>query len=143
MDSNLISTKYFTTTGCLLDLVDKRVHVALRDGKKLFGVLRSFDQYGSLILQDTIERVFIEGGYGNIDRGIFIIRGENIILLGELDHEKENDFQNLNLKLYPIDQVLAIQRLELENSAKKEKYRVNKLASLGFNVEPEYKADNC
>ncbi|OMJ25743.1 U6 snRNA-associated Sm-like protein LSm1 [Smittium culicis] len=99
--------------------------------------------FSSLILQDTIERVFIEGGYGNIDRGIFIIRGENIILLGEIDIEKENDFQDLNLKLYPIDQVLAIQRLELENSAKKEKYRLNKLASLGFNVEPEYKADNC
>ncbi|OLY82921.1 U6 snRNA-associated Sm-like protein LSm1 [Smittium mucronatum] len=141
MDSNLISTKYFTTTGCLLDLVDKRVHVSLRDGKKLFGVLRSFDHFGSLILQDTIERVFIEGGYGNIERGIFIIRGENIILLGEMDEEKESQYNGSNLKLYPIDQVLEIQRLELENSAKKEKIRMKKLASLGFNVDPGYRDD--
>jgi U6 snRNA-associated Sm-like protein LSm1 len=36
----------FTTAAQLLDLTDKKLMVALRDGRKLIGVLRSWDQFG-------------------------------------------------------------------------------------------------
>jgi hypothetical protein len=36
----------FTTAAQLLDLTDKKLMVALRDGRKLVGVLRSWDQFG-------------------------------------------------------------------------------------------------
>jgi len=32
----------------LSDTVDKKVLVVLRDGRKMIGVLRSYDQYGAL-----------------------------------------------------------------------------------------------
>lgn len=38
----------------------------------------------NLVLQDTIERIFIEDIYADISRGIFLVRGENVLLLGEI-----------------------------------------------------------
>jgi hypothetical protein len=37
----------FTTAAQLLDLTDKKLMIALRDGRKLIGVLRSWDQFGA------------------------------------------------------------------------------------------------
>lgn len=36
----------FTTAAQLLDLTDKKLMISLRDGRKLIGVLRSWDQFG-------------------------------------------------------------------------------------------------
>ena len=36
------------------------------------------------MLQDTIERVFVGNAYADIVRGLFIVRGENVLLLGEI-----------------------------------------------------------
>ena len=38
----------------------------------------------NLVLQDTIERIFINEVYADIIRGIFLVRGENVLLLGEI-----------------------------------------------------------
>lgn len=37
----------------------------------------------NLLLQDTIERIQVGKKYGDIYRGIFLIRGENVVLVGE------------------------------------------------------------
>lgn len=58
--------------------------VQLRDGKKLIGVLRSWDQFGNLVLQNTILRHFCQGLYGDEPQGLQLIRGENILLMGEI-----------------------------------------------------------
>lgn len=39
------------------------------------------------MLQDTIERIYVGQCYGDIPRGIFLIRGENVVLLGEIVNE--------------------------------------------------------
>ncbi|RUS18577.1 hypothetical protein BC937DRAFT_88606 [Endogone sp. FLAS-F59071] len=83
MDS-ISSGPFFTTSSGLVDCVDKKLLVVLRDGRKLIGILRSFDQFANLVLQDTIERIYVGDCYGDIPRGIFIIRGENVVLLGEI-----------------------------------------------------------
>ncbi|CAD0026626.1 unnamed protein product, partial [Aureobasidium pullulans] len=74
----------FTTAAQLLDLTDKKLMVSLRDGRKLIGVLRSWDQFGNLVLQDTVERLFAQNLYADVDRGLFLVRGENVLLLGEI-----------------------------------------------------------
>ena len=38
----------------------------------------------NLVLQDTIERIFVRDVYADITRGIFLVRGENVLLLGEV-----------------------------------------------------------
>lgn len=86
----------------LLRAVEKIIAV-LRDGRKLIGVLRSWDQFGmfkitvfmilsltvikgNLVLQDTVERYFVHGNktYADIKRGIYLVRGENVSILGEI-----------------------------------------------------------
>lgn len=38
----------------------------------------------NLVLQDTVERLYAGSLYADIPRGIFIVRGENVLLLGEI-----------------------------------------------------------
>ena len=38
----------------------------------------------NLVLQDTVERIFVQDLYADIRRGLFIVRGENVLLLGEI-----------------------------------------------------------
>ena len=38
----------------------------------------------NLLLQDTIERIHVGKQYGDIPRGIYLVRGENVALCGEI-----------------------------------------------------------
>ncbi len=38
----------------------------------------------NLVLHRTIERIHVGKKYGDIPRGIFVVRGENVVLLGEI-----------------------------------------------------------
>jgi U6 snRNA-associated Sm-like protein LSm1 len=58
--------------------------VLLRDGRTLIGYLRSVDQFANLVLHRTIERIHVGKEFGDIERGVFIVRGENVVLLGEI-----------------------------------------------------------
>lgn len=64
--------------------VTEKLMVLLRDGRTLIGYLRCVDQFANLVLHKTIERIHVGNEYGDIPRGIFIIRGENVVLLGEI-----------------------------------------------------------
>lgn len=64
--------------------IAEKLMVLLRDGRTLIGYLRSVDQFANLVLQRTIERIHVGNEYGDIPRGVFIIRGENVVLLGEI-----------------------------------------------------------
>lgn len=62
----------------------EKLMVLLRDGRTLIGYLKSVDQFANIVLQSTIERIHVGQEYGDIPRGIFIVRGENVVLLGEI-----------------------------------------------------------
>ena len=36
------------------------------------------------MLQDTVERLFAQNMYADVTRGLFLVRGENVLLLGEI-----------------------------------------------------------
>lgn len=38
----------------------------------------------NLVFQDTIERIYVGREYGDIPRGIYVVRGENVVLVGEV-----------------------------------------------------------
>ncbi|XP_017759081.1 PREDICTED: U6 snRNA-associated Sm-like protein LSm1 [Eufriesea mexicana] len=98
-------------TATLLEELDKKLMVLLRDGRTLIGYLRSVDQFANIVLHRTIERIHVGKEYGDIPRGIFIIRGENVVLLGEIDRDKERD---LPLTEVSVDDILDAQRREQE-----------------------------
>ncbi|KAJ9559756.1 hypothetical protein OSB04_004916 [Centaurea solstitialis] len=73
----------------LASYLDKKLLVLLRDGRKLLGILRSFDQFANAVLEGACERVIVGDLYCDISLGLYVIRGENVVLIGELDLEKE------------------------------------------------------
>ncbi|KIW14320.1 hypothetical protein PV08_07102 [Exophiala spinifera] len=89
----------FTTAAQLLDLTDKKLMLVLRDGRKLSGILRSWDQFANLVLTNTNERYFVttteqpkpRNLYCDVARGTYLVRGENVLLLGEVDLDKDDE----------------------------------------------------
>lgn len=69
----------------LTQLADQRLLVVLRDGRIVFGVLQSYDQFGNMVLSDTIERLYVDLEFAEEFLGVFLVRGENIVMVGELD----------------------------------------------------------
>ncbi|KAK6535326.1 SM-like, degradation of cytoplasmic mRNAs and positively regulates transcription initiation [Orbilia ellipsospora] len=124
----------FTTGAQLLDLTDKKLVIVLRDGRKLIGVLRSYDQYANLVLQDTVERLYSQNLYADVPRGVYIVRGENVLLLGEIDLDKEDDTP---LQLASVDEIYDAQKAESAQKKQREKKKARKLHSLGFEAENE------
>ncbi|KAL1923071.1 uncharacterized protein VTP21DRAFT_9447 [Calcarisporiella thermophila] len=132
MDPFISSGQIFTTSTGLVDCVDKKLMVVLRDGRKLIGILRSFDQFANLVLQDTIERIYVGDAYGDIPRGIFLIRGENVVLLGEIDLDKEDV---PNLREVPVEEILLAQKQEIEARQRREKLKSRMLHEQGFSID--------
>lgn len=108
----------------IVEELDKLLMVQLRDGRKVIGVLRSFDQFANLVLEgekqlvtracvcqhDPLhdprspppplrlpslpppgakERIIVGTQYAEVPLGVHIIRGENVVLFGEVDAARE------------------------------------------------------
>ena len=86
----------------LLDDLDKRLLLILRDGRHLVGKLRSFDQYMNLILEDTCERMIGNGKYADRLLGLHIVRGDSIVLLGQIDTDEVDAQEQANKGLIKI-----------------------------------------
>lgn len=74
----------------LADSLDKKLLVILRDGRKLIGILRSFDQFANVVLESAVERIIVGELFCDIPLGLYIIRGENVVLIGELDPTRDD-----------------------------------------------------
>jgi len=120
---------YLPGTASLLEELDKKLMVVLRDGRTLIGYLRSIDQFANLVLHRTIERIHVGMEYGDIPRGVFVIRGDNVVLLGEIDLEKED---SLPLKQVSVDEILESQHNEQEQKQEKEKLRQKAMKERGL-----------
>ncbi|KAK6178091.1 hypothetical protein SNE40_012922 [Patella caerulea] len=122
-------SNYLPGTASLVEEIDKKLLVVLRDGRTLIGFLRSIDQFANLVLHRTIERIHVGKKYGDIDRGIFIVRGENVVLLGEVDLQNEN---NPSLEKVPIDDILEMQRAEQLQKQQEEDLKKKALKERGL-----------
>ncbi|KAI9697178.1 MAG: SM-like, degradation of cytoplasmic mRNAs and positively regulates transcription initiation [Candelina mexicana] len=88
----------------------------------------------NLVLQDTSERIYIQNLYADIPRGVFLVRGENVVLLGEIDLDRD-DYIPEPFRQAPIEQVFALQKEEQERLKRTGKVRQSKLSALGFEGE--------
>ncbi|GFR33130.1 u6 snRNA-associated Sm-like protein LSm1 [Trichonephila clavata] len=103
----------------LLQHLDKRLYVWLRDGRMYVGKLRSVDQFANLLLYESFERMYINKEYGDIPQGVLMIRGENVSLLGEM---KEGERWR-----YYVKEMLAA-----EVQKEKKRLKINKLKTLAY-----------
>lgn len=112
-DSEIYSNEqnYLPGTASLIEDVDKQIMVVLRDGRTLIGYLRSIDQYANLLLSSTFERIHVGKKYGDIPKGIYIIRGENVVLIGEVDFKLPVTVEMTKVE---VNEILELQRVEQE-----------------------------
>ncbi|CCK72340.1 Lsm1p KNAG_0J02610 [Huiozyma naganishii CBS 8797] len=129
----------FTTTAAIVSSVDRKIFVLLRDGKLLFGVLRTFDQYANLLLQHCVERIYLEGKYAEEDRGVFMVRGENVVMLGEVDIDKEDEPLTL-LERVPFSEAESTRTLANAQRFKQETDKTKEYARYGLSHD-FYKSD--
>ncbi|XP_035672369.1 U6 snRNA-associated Sm-like protein LSm1 [Branchiostoma floridae] len=128
-----MTMNYMPGTASLIEEIDKKLLVVLRDGRTLIGYLRSIDQFANLVLHKTIERIHVGKQYGDIPRGIFVVRGENVVLLGEIDLDNEN---KLPLQQVSIDEILEAQRTEQLAKQEEEKAKVKAMRERGLQPQP-------
>ena len=60
------------------------------------------------MLHQTIERIHVGKCYGDIPRGVFVVRGENVVLLGEIDAEKTEP-KDIGLTEVSLEEILEKQ----------------------------------
>ena len=52
-------------------------------------VCRSFDQFANLIMEQSVERIVVGSLYAERALGLYVVRGENVVLLGEIDEMRD------------------------------------------------------
>ncbi|CAD6584349.1 MAG: SM-like, degradation of cytoplasmic mRNAs and positively regulates transcription initiation [Tremellales sp. Tagirdzhanova-0007] len=119
----------FTTSGSLVDLVDKKVMVILRDGRKLIGMFRSYDQFANFLLESTRERLHHKLEYADRDLGVLLIRGENVVALGEIDLIAEDE---LPLQQVSLREIQAKIDEEINRRDRDHSIKAKALETIGF-----------
>lgn len=74
----------------LTTFVDKLVTIITTDGRLLVGYLRGYDQTTNLIISGAQERTISpDEPTTTEDLGLYILRGDNVALVGETDEEQD------------------------------------------------------
>ncbi|VDP96679.1 unnamed protein product, partial [Trichobilharzia regenti] len=72
----------------------EKMAISLRGGRMFIGYLRIIDQFGNVVLHQAVERIHVEKKFCDVPQGILLIRGENIIIIGELQEKKVEEKHN-------------------------------------------------
>ncbi|KAF9506392.1 hypothetical protein BS47DRAFT_436226 [Hydnum rufescens UP504] len=90
----------------LAGYVDRQVLLILQDGRTIVGTLAGFDQRSNVILSNSTERVFSpDEGIEEVPLGLYLVKGDMIMLIGELDTEKDAAMDLGSLRAEPIPSI--------------------------------------
>mmetsp|Transcript_28388 Transcript_28388/g.70290 ORF Transcript_28388/g.70290 Transcript_28388/m.70290 type:complete len:100 (+) Transcript_28388:24-323(+) len=91
----------------LLQCVDKPVSIITNDGRTIVGTLKGLDQKLNVILEECHERIFSkEAGVEQVTLGLYIVRGDNIAIVGELDEETDGTTEWVKIKADPLKHIV-------------------------------------
>ncbi|KAL0462526.1 UNVERIFIED_CONTAM: Sm-like protein LSM8 [Sesamum latifolium] len=99
------------------------ISIITNDGRNIVGVLKGFDQATNIILDESHERVYstkclihlppgtfgfciLKEGVQQLVLGLYIIRGDNISIVGELDEELDASLDLSKLRAHPLKPVI-------------------------------------
>lgn len=72
------------------------------DGRTLLGTLLSTDQLTNLVLTDTVERIIRttddDEPSSQVEHGLYLIRGDNVVICGEVDEKIDSDIDWTKVK---------------------------------------------
>ncbi|XP_054163513.1 U6 snRNA-associated Sm-like protein LSm8 isoform X1 [Oppia nitens] len=73
----------------------------------LKGTLKGFDQTVNVILDDSHERVYSTShGVEHVALGLYIVRGDNVAVIGEIDDDLDNKLDFSTIKAEPLNPVV-------------------------------------
>mmetsp|Transcript_31657 Transcript_31657/g.80804 ORF Transcript_31657/g.80804 Transcript_31657/m.80804 type:complete len:130 (-) Transcript_31657:68-457(-) len=110
-----------TGTASLAEELDKKLLLVLRDGRKIIGTMRSFDQFSNIVLEHAEERVVVGKRFADVPLGLYVIRGENLVLLGQIDDAKEEATVSTLLERVTVEEILQLKQQEAERQKLKAK----------------------
>lgn len=91
----------------LKEYLNKPVSVITSDGRNIVGELRGFDKSVNIVLDKSHERVFsTDKGVAKKPLGAFVVRGDNIVLVGLLDEEEDVNRDLSTVKAPPLKPVV-------------------------------------
>ncbi|XP_065938614.1 U6 snRNA-associated Sm-like protein LSm8 [Magallana gigas] len=93
-------------SSALESYVNRTVSIVTADGRIIVGTLKGFDQTINLILDESHERVYsTTQGVEQVILGLYIIRGDNVAVIGEIDDDADNGLDFNNIKAEPLNSV--------------------------------------
>ncbi|XP_018429502.1 PREDICTED: LSM8 homolog, U6 small nuclear RNA associated [Nanorana parkeri] len=91
----------------LENYINRTVAVITADGRMIVGTLKGFDQTINLILDESHERVFSSSqGVEQVVLGLYIVRGDNVAVVGEIDEETDSSLDLGNIRAEPLNSVV-------------------------------------
>jgi len=85
--------------------INHTVEVCTSEGRIIVGTLKGFDQTINLILDDSHERVYASTGVEQVTLGLYIVRGDNVALIGEVDEEVDKKIDFTEIRVEPLGSV--------------------------------------
>ena len=89
------------------------------------------------MLHQTIERIHVGQSYGDIPRGVFVVRGENVVLLGEIDQEKTEPGA-LGLVEVSLEEILEKQAVQQQEKEETDRIRFDEQTNIYAGLLPSY-----
>eukprot|EP00035_Acanthoeca_spectabilis_P022240 m.442730 g.442730 ORF g.442730 m.442730 type:complete len:93 (-) comp18846_c0_seq1:1713-1991(-) len=87
--------------------MNKIVNVVTQDGRVIVGLMKGYDQHLNVILDECHERVFSSDlGVESVVLGLYIVRGDNIGVIGEVDAELDSQIDLSEIMAPPIPAVV-------------------------------------
>ncbi|CAO2602712.1 U6 snRNA-associated Sm-like protein LSm8, partial [Lemmus lemmus] len=83
-----------------------KVYLKYHFSSNVQGTLKGFDQTINLILDESHERVFSSSqGVEQVVLGLYIVRGDNVAVIGEIDEETDSALDLGNIRAEPLNSV--------------------------------------
>ena len=77
------------------------ISIITNDGRHIVGHLRGFDQQTNLIVENCHERVYsMENGVEMAPLGLYVVRGDNVALVGDVDEELDQKLDLIIMQLF-------------------------------------------
>ncbi|PWN54194.1 hypothetical protein IE53DRAFT_404246 [Violaceomyces palustris] len=82
---------------------DQQVLLITQDGRVIVGTLSGSDSQGNVILSESVERIFsLDAGVEEVPLGLYIVKGDSIALVGDLDQEKDRQMDLSQIRAEPV-----------------------------------------
>ena len=72
------------------EYLNKKVEVITCSGHVYVGILIGFDNPINVILKNAQERIFSPTGVTLLDKGLFIVKGDDVMIIGRVQESKDN-----------------------------------------------------